>query len=205
MNDVDIFHIFPLNIQAQEKLQCYLEMIHTWNKALNLTGYKDKSSFMDCLAIDSFYLADFLNRFEWQNESGLEICDLGAGAGLPGIPLRLIWQKGHYNMIEARQKRALFLANAVARLNLPNTSIFRGRAEDFFRNNKPSRCILSRAFMPWQKLISFCVSILARDGVLIIFAHQKCKELPKGWRLKDQYDYKVKNQQRWFWALEKDD
>ncbi len=97
-----------------------------------------------------------------------EIWDLGAGAGIPGIPLRILWQLGVYTMIEVRQKRCFFLNTALASLRLPETFVFHGKAEDFMDKKKEkgiyADLILSRAFMPFEKMLPFVAPYLRKEN-----------------------------------------
>ena len=78
---------------------------------MNLVGARDWQTALLNLLADSFYLDQFMNGLDLP--ANPEIWDLGSGAGLPGIPLRIIRQDGIYRMVEAREKRALFIANAL--------------------------------------------------------------------------------------------
>lgn len=190
------------------RLGRYLDMLAAWNRAINLTGGRDAADILQRLIPDSFHLAAFLGSaplaqaVEAAGPAGPRVWDLGAGAGLPGIPLRMAWDRGEYTLVEARQKRALFLANALAALDLARTTVFRGTAEAIFaREPHGADIILSRAFMPWQDLLPFCEPGLAPGGVVIIFASEACGDLPEPWRLVAETAYTVGENRRWFWAL----
>lgn len=179
-----------------DKLTLYAELLLKWNKAFNLVGRNDFQSLVADLFVDSVHLARFLNRLAPNFADST--WDVGAGAGLPGIPLRVFWENGDYLMIEAREKRALFIANALALLHLPRTTVLRSRLEDFLATNPPkANCVLSRAFMPWPELLK----IFARriDGFLVVLASQPPGSLP--WRLIDQYSFPVGEKTRWLWAV----
>ena len=137
---------------ALEPLAEYLEMLCQWNKAMNLVGPHTWQDILGRLAVDSFHLAAFLDKLDLPEAP---LCwDLGAGAGLPGIPLRMVWTRGAYYMVEVREKRALFISSVLSRLQLPSTHIFRGPVEHFFQGQYyKADCILSRAFMPWRQLL----------------------------------------------------
>lgn len=193
-----IKHLTPEN---RQKLDKYLELLCRWNKAINLTGYNKKEMIIENLLPDSFYLSEFLQKIFMPASCSLRIYDLGAGAGLPGIPLRLCFNHGKYVLVEKMQKRAIFLANVLACLKLENTGLHMGSAEKFLETNPPANCIVSRAFMPWSKLLDFCKPYLANEGCLIIMANKKPQEIPSSWRIKDMLEYKIMEKTRWLWAL----
>jgi 16S rRNA (guanine527-N7)-methyltransferase len=189
---------------AIEGLAVYLELLVRWNAAFNLVSPGDWREIFTGLAADSFYLANFLSRLPLPVAP--QAWDFGAGAGLPGIPLRLIWTRGEYRMVERREKRAIFLSTALALLKLERTCIFRGTVENFLANlpgpTDRAHCIVSRAFLPWRELLDLTRARLLPGGILILFAVQEApSELPIPWTLTDTYAYAVADKKRYFWAL----
>lgn len=196
---------FDLSLQALDGLFVYLDMLCSWNRVMNLTGGRTWRDVLTGLAADSFHLARFFDSLPLPvaPDGRLDAADLGAGAGLPGIPLRLVWQKGRYTMVEAREKRALFISSVLARLSLPRTEVCRGRVEDFFAGRGEALgLIVSRAFMPWRELLSLAAPHLRADGVIVMLASQAPPEaLPGGWVQTGAREYTTCGRQRWFWAF----
>jgi 16S rRNA (guanine527-N7)-methyltransferase len=154
--------------------------------------------------VDSLHLAAFLPGLGLPEEP--ECWDLGAGAGLPGIPLRVLWQDGRYTMVESREKRALFLRAALAALDLPRTAAVRARVEEFFRTAPPADCILSRAFMPWPELLALVAGRLAPGGRVVLLTREPMAgDAPAGggWAVSGRFRYAVGGQNRYFIALER--
>lgn len=193
----------PWGAGARE-LEAYLQMLLAWNRRLNLSGCHDAGTLMRDLIQDSFFLAVFLEKLRIQNRWNQPlILDLGAGAGLPGIPLRIFWRNGQYAMIERRQKRALFLANALARLKLADTTAHCGDAELLARKLAPAQCVLSRAFMPWREMLSFCRPFLAEDGLAVFMANEPVPEMDNGWKVNASFEYFLPAKRRFLWAIAK--
>ncbi|MCL2123251.1 MAG: class I SAM-dependent methyltransferase [Desulfovibrionaceae bacterium] len=194
----------PVPEDALGPLGMYLSLLIRWNRVMNLVGAKSWREALR-LAADSFFLARFLEGMPLPAQT--LTWDLGAGAGLPGIPLRMVWQAGEYHMVETREKRAIFLNTVLARLTLPRTSAVCERAEHFFARmiaqERPADCILSRAFMPWKKLLPFVADSLAPGGVVCIAAAYPPEALPGYWVLAAEYAYEIDGAQRFFWALRK--
>ena len=129
-----------------------------WNKRMNLVGARTWREAARDLLADSLELAVFLRTLQKEGlmPAAPVVWDLGAGAGLPGIPLRLFWPAGDYHLVEARQKRSIFLADMCARLELPRTFVHGERAETFFAAHEgQGQVVVSRAFMPWKALLPF--------------------------------------------------
>lgn len=187
-----------------QRLDTYLSLLESWNTAINLSGAHSRAG-LERLALDSFHLAAFLGQPALavpDVPTGPRIWDFGAGAGLPGIPLRLVWEEGEYTLVEPREKRALFLANALARLELPRTRVFRGTAQQCFAAHPDGADrILARAFLPWPELLALCRPMLRPGGLVLIFASEAAGSLPAPWQLAAQTAYSVDGRERWLWAL----
>lgn len=155
---------FDLTKPQAELLSRYLTLLLKWNRAMNLVGRATWPEVFRDLAADSLHLAKFLTGLPLP-EAPLTL-DLGAGAGLPGIPLRVLWGAGDYLLVELRERRAVFLRQAVAELALPGVRVFHGRAEaaqgELKRLGLKPRAdlIVSRAFMPWPRLLPLAAELL---------------------------------------------
>ena len=104
---------FELTEETFPPLAGYLGLLIQWNRVMNLVGTRAAEDTFFTLVVDSLHLGRFLR--EDVEYSAAPCCwDLGSGAGLPGLPLRMIWQEGDYWMVEAREKRALFLSTVLA-------------------------------------------------------------------------------------------
>jgi len=204
----------PVEPEQAELLAGYLDQLIKWNRKMNLVGPSDWVTIFNTLVVDSLFLADFLAGLKLP-DNPLTL-DLGAGAGLPGIPLRTIWQDGEYWLVEVREKRATFMTSVVGRLKLPDTTVFLGKAEDALDrlaeagHDATTDLILSRAFMPWPKLLDFIRPMLRLDdthaGMVVILANTSPpdeSELPEGWILADVASYQAAGKERFFWSLKR--
>lgn len=190
---------FTLPETAMPVLCGYLEELTRWNKVMNLVGGRSETQIFP-LFLDSFHLADFLTTLPLP--SSPETWDLGAGAGLPGIPLRSVWQAGRYIMVESREKRALFLQTTLAHHPLPGTSVFHGRAESLMDTSAPVDMILSRAFMPPEKLLPFVQPHLKPGGLLVMLLNAPLSPEPSApWQQSGILNYTVGNASRCLQAL----
>ncbi len=190
-----------------EKLTAYLGELEKWNRRINLVS-PDAWPDMLALCADSWHLADFLGSLSQLPESP-RCLDMGAGSGLPGIPLRMLWQPGEYHLVEIRGKRAIFLRTVLARLDLPGTSVFEGKAEDALERYAPVDLVLSRAFMPWPKFLDLVAPGLAPHGLALIMSSDPPPDTPHApesgiWRLTASLGYQAPvegGKPRWLWAL----
>ena len=186
--------------QALAGLEGYLALLEKWNRVMNLVGPSCWEDMLRILVADSFHLACFLESLSWRDTP--ECWDLGAGAGLPGIPLRLFWEQGIYTLVEPREKRALFLRTALAACPLPGVRVFQGRAEAFMPGRPPADLVVSRAFLPWEKVLALIAPHMAPSGRAVFLTLAPAPEaLPAPWAVTAQTRYVIAGGDRYFWAL----
>jgi len=192
---------------AATQLTAFLELLVTWNKSMNLVGKKQWPEILVDLLLDSWHLARFLETLPLP--AACLTYDLGAGAGIPGVPLRIFWPRGTYTLVELRSKRVVFLRYALAKLAnglQGQTLVYEGRAEDILAGRAPD-LIVSRAFKPWREILELtgpCLS-KAEPGASARFvafmASTPAPALPAGWRLTADMRYAARGKDRYFWAL----
>ncbi|WP_320171629.1 16S rRNA (guanine(527)-N(7))-methyltransferase RsmG [Maridesulfovibrio sp.] len=181
----------------------YLNLLIKWNKSMNLVGPSGWEEIFHSLITDSLYLADFLKTLDLPESP--RTLDLGAGAGLPGIPLRCVWQNGSYLLVESRQKRSIFMRTVLRSIKLPGTDVFQGRAEKIPQAELPADLIISKAFMPWKELLPFVIPMLGKGGRVIILSN----DLPPdsaatekfGFKVEKHTTYSAGNREHYLWAL----
>lgn len=98
--------------------------------------------------------------------TGGTVCDLGSGAGLPGIVLALLRPDLDVVLLEPLQRRADFLTDVVADLALPRTRVLRGRAEDV-TGQLEVEVVVARAVAPLDRLAGWAVPLLEPGGQLL--------------------------------------
>ena len=197
---------FSLEAEQINKLYFFLTLLIKWNKVINLVGLKNWVEIFRSLIVDSLYLKDFLLSLPLKKSP--RTFDLGAGAGLPGIPLRIVWGAGEYYLIEVRNKRVVFMRNALSQMSLPKTSVLGMRVQEVPEELLPPDLIISRAFMPWPKLLPLARKLMSNpsdsSGSLVVMANTVPPERDQlvPWRVKKIFSYEVQKKKRYFWALE---
>ncbi|MBQ8093090.1 MAG: 16S rRNA (guanine(527)-N(7))-methyltransferase RsmG [Clostridia bacterium] len=121
-----------LNLPCDEQIMLRFEQFHEildeYNRHMDLTAVLDEDERVDRHDLDS---AAVLTAVTIPN--GASAIDVGTGAGFPGIPILILRPDLHLTLLDAQQKRCLFLKNAVSRMGL-HAEIIHARAEDAGRN-----------------------------------------------------------------------
>lgn len=189
-----------LDESSAKGLAVYIAELLKWNSKLNLVGAPDWKRILAELVADSWHLADFMKELPIPDEP--RCLDIGAGAGLPGIPLRLFNDTGEYVMVEPRQKRAAFLQNVLAKLRLPRTRVVNRRAEELGEGMRDFDFVLGRAVMNWRDFVDLSAGFLAPAGICLVFASEPLPEaLPPGFTPGPVHEYRAADKKRYFWSF----
>jgi len=95
-----------------------------------------------------------------------DVCDVGTGAGLPGLVLALSRPDLQVTLVEPLLRRSTFLDEAVERLELANVEVIRARAEEL-HGLRRFAVVTSRAVAPLPRLLAWSMPLVRRDGVLL--------------------------------------
>ena len=152
-----------LNIQLTDKqleqLNQYYQLLVEWNKVMNLTGITEEKEVYLKHFYDSLTIARIIDL---KKESIL--CDIGSGAGFPGMVLKIVYPDLKITLVDSLQKRIIFLNEVVKQLDLKDIELVHARAEDFAKNNREKYDVVTaRAVAPINILIEYCLP-LAKVG-----------------------------------------
>lgn len=159
----------------QEKLLAYLELLAKWNKTYNLTAIRDPLRMISHHLLDSLAVVPHLRAGT--------LADVGAGAGLPGIPVAIVEPERRVTLNDASQKKAAFLRQALIEIGIPNADLHAGRVEAWQPQQKFD-CVISRGFAELGRFIAACRHLLAPGGVLVAmkgsFPVDELRRVPAG-------------------------
>ena len=156
----------------------YLALLDRWNRAYNLTAVRDPREMLTRHLLDSLAMHSFVDAGP--------LADLGAGAGLPGIPLAIARPGLSVALVESNGKKARFLREAVRTLGLVDVRVLESRAEAV---DAPGRyaLITARALDRLAGIIAVGGHLLGPGGRLLAMKGQRpdgeIAELPAGWEL----------------------
>lgn len=136
-----------------ERLLAYLALLARWNAAYNLSAIREPGEMVTRHLLDSLAVQPHV--------TGATLADLGAGAGLPGIPLAIADPARAVTLVDSNGKKARFLRAAVRELGLENVRVIEDRVE-----NVPGRydCITARAFASLADMLAWGGHLLAPGG-----------------------------------------
>jgi 16S rRNA (guanine527-N7)-methyltransferase len=153
--------------EERRRFSRYLELLLQWDKVHDLTGLAHPQDVVRSLFLDSLL---FLRPMPKRRP--VRAVDIGSGAGIPGLPLRIVDPGIALTLIESRRKRVSFLSTVRRELGLADVDIREGRAEELLDHDADLReafdCALLRGVRPTPALLATCRAYLRTGGVLIV-------------------------------------
>ena len=157
---------YPLTDRQKEQYERYFELLVEWNEKINLTAITEK----DEVYLKHFYdsIAPILQGLI-ENQS-IRLLDIGAGAGFPSLPMKILFPELDVTIIDSLNKRINFLHLLAEELGLSGVHFYHGRAEDFAQD-KAFRAqfdiVTARAVARMQVLSELTIPYLKVGGRLL--------------------------------------
>ncbi|MGW3358179.1 16S rRNA (guanine(527)-N(7))-methyltransferase RsmG [Streptomyces bungoensis] len=107
---------------------------------------------------------------------GVTVCDVGSGAGLPGIPLALVRDDLNITLLEPLLRRTTFLTEVVELLGLDHVTVVRGRAEEVMGKLPPVHVVTARAVAPLDRLATWGIPLLRPYGEMLALKGDTAEE-----------------------------
>jgi 16S rRNA (guanine527-N7)-methyltransferase len=188
-----------LDSEVIESLLAYIVEFQKWNKTHNLSSIHSLEDSVVLHLLDSLSVLPHLDAFfmSAQDESQLiRIADLGTGGGLPGIPLAICRPSWNIYLMEAVQKKTVFLQHIVSKFNIKNAQVLSGRIEETSKALTGSlTCCISRAFSDFGKFVDLSAPMLVPGGVLWAMKARLLDDdlstIPPDWEIKNNYSLQV--------------
>ena len=158
----------PLSRRQLEQFGIYYQELVDWNRRVNLTSVTDFEGVQVKHFLDSLTVMPLLEKGKGYNN--FRVIDVGAGAGFPGLPLKILSPEIDLVLLEATAKKTEFLQHIVRKLELEGVEIVNGRAESIARENQYREkfdIVLSRAVAPLPILVELTLPFCALGGSFI--------------------------------------
>jgi 16S rRNA (guanine527-N7)-methyltransferase len=143
-----------------DRLLRFADLLRRWNRIHNLTAIERPEQIVSHHLLDSLALAPTLD--ELAGGRTLRVLDVGAGGGLPGIPLATALPGHHFTLLDKVGKKVAFLMQAKLELGLANVDVVHTRVEDY--DAPPFDVIVARAFSSLADFIRVTQRLLAPRG-----------------------------------------
>lgn len=139
-----------------KQLEIYYELLVEYNNKMNLTGITEKEQvylkhFYDSLTINKIIDLNTINS----------LCDVGTGAGFPGLVIKIIFPNVEVTLVDSLNKRIEFLNIVIERLGLTKITTLHSRIEDFGKNKREKYDVVTaRAVAPLNILLEYCLPLV---------------------------------------------
>ncbi len=194
-----LIELEKIGIKPTEKqlnqLEKFYDLLIEWNQKINLTRITEKNEvylkhFYDSLTIVK---AIDLNKID-------SLCDIGTGAGFPGIVLKIMFPNLRITLIDSLQKRINYLNEIIKELDLKDIEAIHVRGEDF---KGSFDVVTSRAVANIEKLVNYTMHLVSKDGVFIAMKGDIETELTKEVETKLNKKYQIVEVKKFLLPIEK--
>ena len=148
-----------------KQFDTYFKTLVEWNNKINLTALTSE---------EDVYLKHFYDSisasFHHDFTTVQHVCDVGAGAGFPSIPLKICFPNIKVTIVDSLQKRIGFLNHLAAQLELTDVAFYHDRAETFGKNStfrESFDTVMARAVARMSVLSELCIPLVKTNGVFI--------------------------------------
>ncbi len=150
-----------LSLLQLESILIYINTLARWNKQTNLTSINDPEEVVTRHFGESLFAARHLFPHLGVNR---QVVDIGAGAGFPGLPLKIYDQSISLTLVESKNKKATFLREVIRTLHLNSASVYCGRAENLTHGT--ADIVTLRAVERFENVLLVAMNILRQGGTI---------------------------------------
>jgi 16S rRNA (guanine527-N7)-methyltransferase len=150
-------HDLALELTATQtaSLLDYIDLLLKWNKVYNLTAVRDPQGMVVRHLLDSLAIAPWC--------TAMRLIDVGTGAGLPGVPLAILYPEKEIHLLDGNSKKTRFLFQVKTALGLDNITVHHARVESFTPIAQYD-AVLSRAFASLNDMVTNCGHLLTESA-----------------------------------------
>lgn len=146
-----------------EQLNDYYNLLIEWNEKINLTGITKKEDVYLKHFYDSATIYKIINLNEEET-----LCDIGTGAGFPGMVLKILFPNLKVTLIDALEKRIKFLNDVIEKLKLKGIKTIHARSEEYaIKNREVYDVVTARAVSQLPILIEYCVPLVKENKYFV--------------------------------------
>ena len=172
-----------LTEEKLEKLNKFYNLLIEWNKKIKLTRIEEEEEVYLKHFYDSLTIAKVVDLSEIKT-----LCDIGTGAGFPGIVLKIFYPNLKITLIDSLQKRVNYLNEIIKDLGLDNIEAIHVRGEDY---KGQYDVVTSRAVANIEKLLGYTMHLVSPTGIFVAMKGDIEKELTLDVKKKIEKKYKI--------------
>ena len=152
-----------LSEKQKEQLEKYYELLIEYNKFMNLTGITEKNDVYLKHFYDSLTLIKIIDLRRYDS-----LCDIGTGAGFPGVVLKIVFPNLEVTLIDSLNKRIDFLNKVINELNLEKIVAIHSRIEEYgIKNRECFDIVTARAVASTNILLEYAIPLVKQYGYFI--------------------------------------
>ncbi|MEP5765867.1 MAG: 16S rRNA (guanine(527)-N(7))-methyltransferase RsmG [Halieaceae bacterium] len=152
--------------EQSDKLLEYLELLVCWNSSYNLTAVREPMEMVHRHLLDSLAIAALLPA------TAQRLIDVGTGAGLPGVPLAVLYPERQFDLLDSNGKKTRFLFQVKTALGLDNMAVRHARVEAWVPEQRYD-VVLSRAFASLSDMVKGCAHLCGENASLLAMKGQR--------------------------------
>lgn len=164
-----------LNDNQLRQFERYYTLLVEWNEKINLTAITERHE----VYLKHFYDSIMTVLHLPLNQESVTLCDVGAGAGFPSIPMKIVRPNLEVTIVDSLQKRIHFLEQLVEELELEGVHCVHGRAEEVGQNpqyREQFDFVTARAVAALNVLSEYCLPLVKPKGYFLALKSQKADQ-----------------------------
>jgi len=163
-------------------IQEYIKILLQWNEKLNLTAIREPLEILHRHFCESMFAAVAVPLYKCR------LADIGAGAGFPGVPLKILRPEIDLFLVDSNIKKGTFLAEVVRELGLSDVRVLISRYEELSEELAPLDFVCSRALGEFDTFLKWAATQeVSADGVILWIGGRDLEEVKRidGWEWRD--------------------
>ena len=171
-----------VEVEQVQLIQQYIKILLHWNEKLNLTAIRELLEILHRHFCESMFAAVAVPLYKCR------LADIGAGAGFPGIPLKILRREIDLVLVESNIKKGTFLAEVVRELGLSDSRVLISRYEELGEELAPLDFVCARALGEFDAFLKWAATReVSAEGVLLWMGGRDLEEVRKidGWEWRE--------------------
>ena len=184
----------PLSEKQLEQLDKYYELLIEWNEKINLTRITEYED----VYLKHFYVSLTIAKVV-DLSTKQTLCDVGTGAGFPGVVLKIVYPNLKITLVDSLQKRVNYLNEIVKELGLEDIHAIHSRGEDF---KETFDVVTARAVANIEKLVTYTMHLVNKNGIFVAMKGNIDEELTSQVEQKLSRKYKIEQVEKFLLPIE---